>query len=59
MNDGFIRYEVRLIKPDGSIKVLETEATPHRCTLLENRLKRMKSRTNYDAVLKYRVSKIL
>jgi hypothetical protein len=59
MDDGFLRYEVRLIKPDGSSKVLEKEATPHRCTLLENRLKRLKSRVCYGAVLKFRVSKVL
>lgn len=59
MEHGFLRYEVRLIKPDGSSKVLETEATAHRCNIIQNRLKRMQGKMNYNAELKFRVSKVL
>ena len=58
MENGFLRYEVKLVKPDGSSKVLEREATPHRCGVLANRFEKLKG-LGYDATLRFRVSKVL
>jgi len=60
MEHGFLRYEVRLVSPDGSEKVIEKEATQHRCTILENRYKKAKGLglDNFPS-LRFRVSKII
>ena len=59
-DDGFLRYEVKLVKPDGSHKVLEAEATAHRCTIIENRFNKMaRLGLNDGATLRCRISKVL
>lgn len=58
MENGFLRYEVKLVKPDGSSKVFEREATPHRCGVLVNRFEKLK-RLGYYAELRVKVSKIV
>jgi hypothetical protein len=59
-DDGFLRYEVKLVKPDGSHTVLEREATAHRCTIIENRYnKTVRLGRNDGATLRFRVSKVL
>jgi len=58
MDHGFLRWEVRLIKADGTEEVLEKEATGHRCGILQNRLEHLK-KCGYDGKLKFRISKLL
>ena len=59
-DDGLLRYEVRLVKPDGSEMVLEHEATAHRCRIIDNRFNKTVSLGRDDgATLRFRVSKLL
>ena len=60
MEHGFLRYDILLVKPDGSHNVLEAEATPHRCTIIKNRYnKTVRLGRNDGATLRFRVSKVL
>ena len=59
-DDGFLRYKVWLERPDGSTKVLEHEATAHRCTIIENRFNRAARLSgNNGAKLRCSISKVL
>lgn len=57
-DNGFLRFEVKLVNADGSINILEHEATPHRCIILERRHGKLK-KLGDKSELKFRVSKIL
>lgn len=58
-DDGLLRYEVRLVKPDGSERVLEHEATARRCRIIDNRFnKTVRLGRDDGAYLRFR-SKIL
>jgi hypothetical protein len=59
-DDGYLRYEVRLVKPDGSERILEHEATAHRCRIIDNRYnKTVRLGRNDGATLRFRISKVL
>lgn len=57
-DDGFLRYEIKLIRQDGSAKILDREATAHRCNVLCNRIKK-NNKLGFDAKLQFRVSKLV
>lgn len=58
MENGFLRYRVTLVKADGSSKVLEREATPHRCCIIEKRVNKL-NKTGYGGKLLFKVSKVI
>jgi len=57
-DDGFLRYEIKLIRQDGSAMILDREATAHRCNILCNRIKKL-NKCEFDAKLQFRVSKLV
>jgi len=61
MEHGFLRYDILLVRPDGSETVIEHDATAHRCNTLERSYKRKAKRlsVNKQPPYRFRVSRII
>ena len=60
MEHGLLRYEITLVRPDGSEKILDRKATAHKCRIMENRHNKLVNMGLSDVpTLRFRPSEIV